>query len=267
MKRILLAYLMLSVLLLTCACSGNPDPTPTEPPTVVQNNPTDVLPTELTDKQEEESKPDTTKHTLTVEVPSHWTTVYVYTWDPEAFGTFPGSPMMKESDNTYKYQLPDNVTNIIISNQDRAQTADLKVTSGVDVKMVIDSESKAMITYPNGGGTVIQPPDDVPVGELSSYRVVGSADWMGNWDAAFEDGRMTKVGDGLYRKEFKDVPAGSYELKITKDGKWDNCYGDGNGQNFKFTIGETTDLTVDFKLIDGRGIISIPNLCSSLDGD
>ena len=257
MKRILFALLMIGVLLSFCACGDAPKPMLTEPDAVTQNSPVDVLPTEPAGNQEEVDEPDNNQCTLTVEAPADWTTAYVYTWDPEIFGTFPGSVMTQGADNTYTYRLDANVTNIIISNQDHAQTADLKVTAGVDVKIVVDSDCKAMITYPNGdGGVVVEALVDVSVGELSNYRVVGSADWLGNWDPAFEDGRMTKVSDGVYRKEFDNVPLGNYEIKITKDGKWGGDIGD-NGQNYCFSVLQDGGITVDLYVKGDEGTISV----------
>ena len=90
------------------------------------------------------------------------------------------------------------------------------------------------------------------------YRVVGNSDWMGNWDAANDLGIMTKVGEGLYRKTFKDVPPGDYELKITKDGKWDDSYGD-DGNNLCFTVSEQMNVTIDFRLKNGIGVIDVYN--------
>ena len=98
------------------------------------------------------------------------------------------------------------------------------------------------------------------------FCVVGNADWMGYWDSANDLGVMTYVGNGIYRKEFQDVPAGSYEFKITKNGKWDNAYGY-NGQNFYFTVFEKTNITVDFVLRDGKGIIEVYGMTIGWDED
>ncbi len=250
MKRILIACLMTGVLLLTCACGTSSGQTPTDP--------TNAPATQPTTSRNEQSQPDNAVCTLTVEVPSDWTTVYVYTWDPEAFGMFPGSEMTRQSDNTYVFGMDGTATNIIISNQDRAQTADLKVTPGVDVRMVIGSDCNASITYPNGDGGVSAElvADDTPAGELSNYRVVGSADWLGYWDPAFEGGRMTKVEDGIYRKEFENVPVGDYEIKVTKDGKWGGDIGN-NGSNFCFTVRETGTIIVELILQGASGTIEV----------
>lgn len=88
------------------------------------------------------------------------------------------------------------------------------------------------------------------------YRVVGNADWMGNWDPANNAGRMEPVSDG-YEATFLNVQPGDYELKITKNGSWTDSWGE-NGMNYCFTVAQPCDVTVTFKLIDDIvGIISV----------
>ena len=88
------------------------------------------------------------------------------------------------------------------------------------------------------------------------YRVVGNADWMGNWDPANNAGRMEPVFDG-YEATFLNVQPGDYELKITKNGSWTDSWGE-NGMNYCFTVAQPCDVTVTFKLIDDIiGIISV----------
>lgn len=221
-----------------------------EPEPTVPTVPT--VPTEPTGPTPPEEENTDKKYTLTVEVPSSWTTVNVYTWDPEAFGTYPGSAMSKVSGNTYKCEINGDIKNIIISNQDDMKTDDLIVRPGCDVTIVVTPDCRATITYP--GSTLPRPPLPEPLVELSNYRVVGNADWLGNWNPAFEGGRMWKLSDGTYRASFADVPPGSYEIKITKDGKWD---GTPNGESFTFTVVQKSKITVDFTLRDGVGVISV----------
>ena len=221
-------------------------------------------PTETTQPTTTQPEPpaDTEKYTLTVEVPSSWTTVYVYTWEPETFGSYPGLAMSPKSENTYECEIPSDLVYLVFSNQDHVQTSDLMIRSGSDVAIKISEDAQATITYP-GLARPLPLPGDY---ELSEYRVVGNADWLGAWDPAFEGGRMHNMGDGVYRKNFEDVAPGSYEIKITKDGKWDGAYGY-EGQNFCFTVFEKTKVTVDFVLRDGVGIIEVYGTGRVLDED
>lgn len=91
---------------------------------------------------------------------------------------------------------------------------------------------------------------------LAVYRVVGNTDWMGYWDAANDLGIMEEVETGVYRKVFEDVPPGAYELRITKNGRWDAAYGN-DGQNYIFVVDETSTVTVDFRLRGDEGVISV----------
>ena len=208
---------------------------------------------------EKEDSPDTNgKHLMTVEVPDSWTSVYVYSWTDgpqvvEAFGTFPGLALTKESGNTYECWIDDSITNLVFSNQDTVVTNDLWIRSGYDVKIVIASDAEATVEYP---GAFRPKPVPMPEYKLSEYRVVGNPDWLGNWDPAFEGGRMYELEGGLYRKNFKDVPPGDYEIKITKDGKWDGSIGY-NGQNYCFSVEQKCTVTVDLMFKGDEGLISV----------
>ena len=92
-------------------------------------------------------------------------------------------------------------------------------------------------------------------GQRDEYRVVGNADWLGSWDPAFEQGLMSRREDGIYIISFEDVLPGSYEIKVTKNGTWDESWGI-DGENFCFTVTEKTDVIVTFTLKDGVGTVS-----------
>lgn len=216
------------------------------------------------------TQPTTTKpaangeRTLTIKAPAAWTEVNVYTWEPEVFGTFPGAKATKSGD-TYKTSIKNSVVNLVISGQDRGdttrpQTANITLeNNGKNVTITIADDNSFKIEYAGGSSSTggnRKPAAAAPQGTLSNYRVVGNAAWMGSWDAASNLGQMVEVSTGVYRKNFENVAPGSYELKITKDGKWDNAYGV-NGQNYTFTVDTKCTITVDFKLQGDTGVIEV----------
>jgi len=210
------------------------------------------------------AKPDTTgNRTLTIEAPASWSKVFVYTWNPEEFSTYPGAEVQK-SGNVYKASIKKSLVNLVITGE-KADTTQQKTddlvleTNGKDVTIKIADDGKATITYAGGSSSSTsnrKPAAADPQGNLSIYRVVGNAAWMGSWDAASNLGQMIDMGNGVYRKNFDNVEPGSYQLKITKDGKWDNAYGV-NGQNFTFTVDQKCKITVDFKLNGDTGVIEV----------
>ncbi len=76
------------------------------------------------------------------------------------------------------------------------------------------------------------------------YIVAGSDALCGvAWDAAAAANQMT-LQDGKYVREYKNVPAGTYELKVT-DGSWANSWGD-NGGNVKVEVPFESHVIVTF---------------------
>ena len=229
----------------------------TTQPTTTTNNQTTTT-TQPTTTQ----NAGTGNRTLTVKVPSSWTKVYVYTWEPEDFGTYPGGEIQKSGD-VYKTSIKNSMKNLIVtgekSDTSTQKTADLVLeANGKDVTVTVAEDGNATITYAGGSSSTgnRKPAAADPQGNLSIYRVVGNAAWMGSWDAASNLGQMIDMGNGVYRKNFDNVEPGSYQLKITKDGKWDNAYGV-NGQNFTFTVDQKCKITVDFKLNGDTGVIEV----------
>ena len=81
--------------------------------------------------------------------------------------------------------------------------------------------------------------------EVEDYFVAGTDGLCGvGWNPGYADNKMYLDADGLYKKLFKSVPAGTHECKVT-DGTWNNCWGvDGN--NFVFTTDDVYNVTIIF---------------------
>ncbi|MEC0231389.1 alpha-amylase family glycosyl hydrolase [Paenibacillus alba] len=94
---------------------------------------------------------------------------------------------------------------------------------------------------------------DQPGGN-NKWVVVGS---FQGWDNGSTDSRMKHLAGEFYAYS-RDLPAGSYEFKIVKSGSWDGYAN--NGNNFAFSLGETTK--VMFYLNDelGQARISLPGV-------
>ena len=90
-----------------------------------------------------------------------------------------------------------------------------------------------------------EPVESEPV-ELPFY-VAGSAGLCGSeWACDDAANKMTLNAAGLYEKTYENVPAGTYEFKIT-DGTWDNSWGgDGEWGNYAITLTEEKDVTITF---------------------
>ena len=86
----------------------------------------------------------------------------------------------------------------------------------------------------------------INVSAADTYVVVGTASLCGSdWDANDTDNIMTYDSSlGYYKKDYFDVPADSYELKVVVNGS--DSYGDSTGQNVKFEVLEPCTVTVLF---------------------
>ncbi len=78
------------------------------------------------------------------------------------------------------------------------------------------------------------------------FRVIGNTNWMGNWDPESDAGLMEDMGNGQYQKCYRDVFPGVYEFKVSKNGTWEQTWGDENGCNVSVTIINLCDLTILF---------------------
>ncbi|MBR7178760.1 MAG: type I pullulanase [Oscillospiraceae bacterium] len=85
--------------------------------------------------------------------------------------------------------------------------------------------------------------------EIAAYYVAGTDGLCGvGWDPGYAANRMYLDTDGLYKKLFKSVPAGTHDYKIT-DGSWSNNWGaEGvkDGANISFTTDDVYNITITF---------------------
>ena len=106
-----------------------------------------------------------------------------------------------------------------------------------EVKITFNANTKQILVYLDGVCI------DTPVTE--AYYVAGVAELCGNaWACGDEANKMTLDSDGLYKKTYEQVGAGTYEFKVT-DGTWDNSWGN-NGANYSFTLTEEKNVTITF---------------------
>lgn len=198
-------------------------------------------------------------YTLYVKVPTTWTKVNAYTWDPEDLGTWPGATMQK-SGEWYTATIKGTMKNLVLSGGETAQkTENITLPGNKNVWIVVDASNKFTVSEkaPSGSSTNTGSIDDIKVtGTPSEYRVVGNAEFMGNWDVNSDKGRMNEVEPGVYRVKFKNVPKGEYQMKVTKNKSWDTCWGD-NGGNFNFNVAQTGDIVVTFTLKGNQGLITV----------
>ena len=103
----------------------------------------------------------------------------------------------------------------------------------------------------------------VPVtGDVSEFFVAGVSGLCGSeWKENDPANQMLKGSDGLCYKTFKNVPAGTYEFKVTK-GNWDESWGVA-GANVAFTLDKAEDVTIAFNPATGdiyvlRGDDTVP---------
>jgi hypothetical protein len=94
-----------------------------------------------------------------------------------------------------------------------------------------------------GGGGTVNPP-------AGNYYVAGQAALCGvAWSPNADANKMTQSGS-VWTKTYTDIPAGTYEYKIT-DGTWDNTWNNtgsspGAAPNASFTLTATSTVTLSF---------------------
>ena len=192
---------------------------------------------------------------LYAQVPDSWSQVYAYAWDvngASVLGDWPGTLLQKD-DQWYIGQIPVEDANLILTDGvEMKMTDDLYLEDGADVWITVSNQ----LNY-NGKYLTTIRYADVPQPVEPIYRVTGNADWMGNWNPAFEQGQMEKVAPGVYTKIFENVPAGTYEFRITKDGRWDDNFGCQYGNNYVVTLPRASDLIITLTYWDDSWEISV----------
>lgn len=198
---------------------------------------------------------------LVITPPETWNQVYIYTWEPEAFGKFPGVPV-EQVDGEYVVIIPSTVKNLVVSNGQygtplsissgkNLQTDDIFLfDNGKDIEIEIQKDHTFTVTY-QGDKSARRPAAPTTEGLPSSYRVSGNSEWLGDWEADTELGIMTTITEGTYRKNFENVPPGKYELMITNNGTWEDSYGHNDGKNFVIEMDYPSKVTIEFKIDDG----------------
>ena len=198
--------------------------------------------------------------TLTIQDYGLLKTLYVYTWDSEDLGIWPGTPL-KRSGDVYMLTVKSSMTNLIISGED----FDGNLVQYDAMQLQDNSRDVTVCLWP-GIGTEQFYDDDITsrftkflydLGARSCYRVTGNADWL-NFRKTDDKGvDLNQIEPGVFRKTFYNVEPGTYSMKIAEDGKWDEAYGDVNGNDYRFTVLETSSLSVQLNTVDGQNVVSV----------
>ena len=181
----------------------------------------------------------------------------IYYWDSNGSGWTDMADT--DYDGYYEGAVPAGISNVIFCrmnpgaaandwNNKWNQTGDLTVPT--DGKNCYSVPAGSWDGANNTNWSVYTPGEDPGTPEDSdpvevTYYVAGSAGLCGvEWANNDPVNAMTKDTDGLYKKTFEKIPAGTYEFKVT-DGTWDNCWGM-DGQNYVFTTTAEKNITITF---------------------
>ena len=156
---------------------------------------------------------------------------------------------------TYQFKITDGTWNSTWGKDGQNYT--FEITSACDVTITFDPNSKAVKAE---GDSVAA----VTTLEISSITAVGAG--KGNflngksWDVAAAANHMT-ANDSVYSITYENVAAGTYEVKFAANDSWNDNWGSTgtayaggsaeavyNGQNIKFTVKESSDITLTLDL-------------------
>lgn len=201
------------------------------------------------------------------QAPDSWTKCYVYWWGGSESISWPGVLMEQYENGVWYYSVPSDLVGmgdgtsysdygIIFNNGDSLQTSNLVLPDDGRTEYLYESDLWIIPGSNTTGGDNTGIDNTGSTGTAAVYRVAGNAEWMGNWDPANNQGCLEEIANGVYEKTFRSVQPGNYELKVTRNGSWDECWGDGFN-NYCFSVWKTCDIAVTFTLIDGVGTIDL----------
>lgn len=160
---------------------------------------------------------------------SGWSNVYAYCWNPDADenAAWPGVKLSNQVGNIYTYKSTKIYKKVIFTNNSE-QTADLDFENGKTYSM----------------------PEPIPF-VAGTKELCGSA-----WNGSDEANKMEEV-DGVFKKTFTNVPAGTHKFKIVYKGSWlghynrfsseysSTCIND-NDDNIQFTLDATATVIISY---------------------
>lgn len=169
---------------------------------------------------------------------ANWANVYCYAWATDPYVAWPGEAMEKGEDGLYFYVVPKSCVNIIFSNGEGTQSADLK------------TPTTNAVVYNNAGKTWAEKGEEVEIPDVT-YIVAGNATLTGfDWNPNQTANLMTLGEDGLYTKVYENVAAGKHEFKVVQDGDWNLCWGDpantAGGNNYVIEVVGGSKVTITF---------------------
>ena len=124
--------------------------------------------------------------------------------------------------------------------------ADLYKVIGGTIHVYLTSGQSAF-TVEAGDDVVLDDGAETPAPVEANYFVAGVEALCGsNWSCDDPANKMTLKSSGLYEIVYKNVPAGTYEFKVT-DGTWNNSWGkDGGSANVAFDTTTECNVTITF---------------------
>lgn len=160
---------------------------------------------------------------------SGWSNVYAYCWnsDDDKNAAWPGVNLSNPDGNIYTYKSTKIYEKVIFTNNSE-QTADLDFENGKTYSM----------------------PEPIPF--VAGTKALCGSEWSGSDEA----NKMEEV-DGVFKKTFANVPAGTHKFKIVYKGNWlghynrfsseysSTCTND-NDDNIQFTLYNTAMVIISY---------------------